>query len=497
MINKIFGLDTDFKQIFFRNEFDTLKGKASRGIYALALILFFTLAALSFAIGGYKYLSKRMSNPFTNWVNLRMTRSVDEQKDNIVEMYGSSSAREAFGLKKINTYQLYYAPFIDANLVKRDIKGSTIDDNSEELLTEILRKDNLLRTNDLTAERKDAQKVKLIVTEKFLQDLSLPLSTEYVTLDLSDDDDPPVGKKWVELPIEHVVKALPNLIDFIAAVDVYQLYNSQYNSEGNSNTLRIISPLSEEQILDYVEKSDALYSVKSSTLGFTGKSRQQLHRLTLKNFIDDDAKNRVIEDLNKATSTQSRRHYYPDDFDSRSSFFPTDLAFIFANTKNVRSFSDSLRSTNNVEIDMSQIESKENFALVSRLTRFVSFALFILSLLSIIFFIDSILKTHLEKSKTNLGTFKAFGLDNKFLTGIYLKIIINFLMLALGLALLLVGIIVAVEQMINGTQSLLDLFNPLILVAILSLVIFVYLYSKKTIDKILSHTPGDLIYRRV
>ena len=70
---------------------------------------------------------------------------------------------------------------------------------------------------------------------------------------------------------------------------------------------------------------------------------------------------------------------------------------------------------------MGQIESRDNYNLVTNLTRILSVVLIGFSVLSISLFLSNIFKRHLEKIKMNIGTFKAFGIDNKTLQFIYFK----------------------------------------------------------------------------
>ena len=118
------------------------------------------------------------------------------------------------------------------------------------------------------------------------------------------------------------------------------------------------------------------------------------------------------------------------------------------------------------------------------------------SILSIWLFINSLLKVHLERIKPNLGTFKAFGLSNQFLTNAYLRIIIAFISKASGLAIVGIISVFLIDWLITGGQTNFDFNNKWILFAVLALVFISLLFSKRTIDKILEETPGNLIYGR-
>jgi len=171
-----------------------------------------------------------------------------------------------------------------------------------------------------------------------------------------------------------------------------------------------------------------------------------------------------------------------------------NIAFNFRDLNQIAVF-DEYMLERNIEIDKRQIESKENFALVSSLTWTISIILLAFGVLSIILFVNNLLRTHLFKVRTNLGTFKAFGLSNSFLNTIYLKIISVFLLIAILIAFLLTGLVDFIEHLIFE-ESKFNIFSPWVLVAILLLVMVSLFISFRTSKKILGDTPGNLIYNR-
>ena len=144
---------------------------------------------------------------------------------------------------------------------------------------------------------------------------------------------------------------------------------------------------------------------------------------------------------------------------------------------------------------MDQVESKENFALVSRLTSFIAIILLIFSFLSIVFYINSMLTKHLEKIKQNLGTLKAFGLNNRFLVSTYVGIIFMFMIISVFLG-FLISLFLAFIEKLTFKIPIIDLFDYRIYLAIFVILIISTVTSYNSIKKILLKTPGDLIYNR-
>jgi ABC-type antimicrobial peptide transport system permease subunit len=156
---------------------------------------------------------------------------------------------------------------------------------------------------------------------------------------------------------------------------------------------------------------------------------------------------------------------------------------------------------------MSQIESKENYNFVSKLTIFISGFLVIFSVISIILFLSNVLKVHINKIKSNLGTFKAFGMSNPAIVKIYSILTMRFLFYAIFVSFfisLLIGETglfrllfrmsgTTIDENIKYFDLLSDSKTYLALIAVILTSLIVLPWN---IWRMLDKTPGDLIYKR-
>jgi len=158
---------------------------------------------------------------------------------------------------------------------------------------------------------------------------------------------------------------------------------------------------------------------------------------------------------------------------------------------------------NIISVDSGSVKEKKNFNYISKTTLLIALLLVVFSILAISLFISNLLKNHLNKVKMNLGTFKAFGLSNQQSVKIYMQIMMRFIFIGIFISLIIASLIGSLVEVFFGKwlniedQSdyfkLLDT-NTFILIAI---IIFVSAYvSNINIKRILSKTPGDLIYNR-
>lgn len=160
---------------------------------------------------------------------------------------------------------------------------------------------------------------------------------------------------------------------------------------------------------------------------------------------------------------------------------------------------------NVIEIDSAKVQEKKNFQYIANMTMLIAVLLIAFSVLSISLFISNLLKTHLNKIKMNLGTYKAFGLSDHESVNIYMQIMLKFIGVGIGISLVVAFTLGKIVEMLLKSSSmkveeqssyfqLLNNSNTYLLLGII--VIVTYVVSFINIKRILSKTPGDLIYNR-
>jgi ABC-type antimicrobial peptide transport system permease subunit len=147
---------------------------------------------------------------------------------------------------------------------------------------------------------------------------------------------------------------------------------------------------------------------------------------------------------------------------------------------------------------------KENFLFLSTITYIVAYLIIIFGSISVSLFIFNLLKMHLNKVKMNIGTFKAIGLGNNESRNIYFVIICLFVISSLIMGFLLalgVGFFIDyfLASEVSVEQGVVSYFNMFTLNTVIAIIVFILssmLVSWFTINRILSKSPGDLIYNR-
>ncbi|MEK7256470.1 MAG: hypothetical protein AAB316_17070, partial [Bacteroidota bacterium] len=390
-------------------------------IAALVGILFFTFLALGFAVGGLEYLEQKMKNPFTNWVNRDVDNAIVDSSAVVIERYSSPTVQDSFLLKSAEGFGRYVLDFYrhsfdplrhppDTLLLR--CWGRTVKPD-EVLLNSILSPSNVVwQVKDL--DLASVNPCDILVTQAMLTLNGFEIPEDYeaeIYLPINDDGN------LIFLRVFAVVKELPGLTNrFISFPKLHNVLKAAQvdgkkckdlvTSNRNSGTNRLMlaagsPPLDGIHALAkaffnvntglFTDASEHVYKTpwwdyrgislsfpagktpgKDSLSAFLQLARQQGIHLVEFGFLECGADQ--CEQLNSG------------DFQY--------LAFHFNRLDRIRPFRKDLLQRYGIEIDMSQIESKENFSLVSQLTSAISVILLIFGMLSIVSFVNNLVKNH-------------------------------------------------------------------------------------------------------
>jgi hypothetical protein len=517
---KMLGIRNDFERIFFKNEYIALAGPRRRTIIALWSILFFTFLALGFAVGSLGNLKRKMDNPYTNWVDVEVRSGMDSGKLNkIKERYNTKSITDTLQLKSMmgwtKFYQDFYAHGHDPlrqgfDTLRYQLGGRTIE-SEDFLLTKILEEKNVLwHSDDFDPKQPDDfDDCEIIITEAMMTRLGFS-NTQKIGYLESRDEAP------FFIRVAAVVRELPNFCYYICRPKLYNILKGKRENNKNCADLMLSNVRSQGIFYLLTDQENNRARVDSLAARFFAGKNPSLSADT--DYKADDRNwqsNRFAFLPTLAPPPDSVRQFVEmarkigihvsefSSIDCGANFCnnadPGDfhyLAFNFDRLDRIRAFSQDMQEKFQVKVDMAQVEAKENFALVSRLTFAISLILLGFGILSIVLFVNNLLRTHLFEVRSNLGTFQAFGLDNRFLIRIYLKIIFAFLALSVGVSLLLAIIVDRIEQFLMGDESRFNIFSLWVVASIVGLMSIGLWLSYRTIHRILSDSPGNLIYER-
>jgi ABC-type lipoprotein export system ATPase subunit len=534
-----------FTSLFLSKEGKALSGNRFTNFIILSALLFLTFLAIGFANGCIDYLEKKLNNPFVNWLTITIPWAKDDQMNDVKRKLNNPEIKRAYNINSVTSYtrspifilSKKENSFFPTNARSIEIRA----DYRDPILGDLVTDKNLIKG---TTEGFRERDLSLIVTERLMTDFGYDIEKDHHVLleSIVVDTSGNVERDTIPIGIRAVVKELPG-----KAQAVYTLYFHRAQMQNNESTFdrRLKKSIvfyvanqdekyaskfrkSIQKIIDRLEGYDAyLPDVYSPTV--TKESYLQAYEVRVA-FDNNPEDYKIIDrlygdivndkDFAEYKNVVSRTYdYYKFDEKFQETVSNDELSVNFTTIDKVREFATYLFKTFNdddekhsgglLEVDISKVKEKENFLFLSNITKSISLILIFFGTISVSLFVFNLLKTHLEKVKMNIGTFKAFGLGDNKAQGIYFVIIVRFLLLSIAAALFFAQVFgyflekllhsrVKVEEGVtffklfdNGSLVTIVTTSTIALILVTALVV-----SWFTIRNILSKTPGDLIYNR-
>ena len=500
----------NFSKLFFRREFEALTGKKNIAIGIFSGVMFLTLLSLAFALGSLKELSERMNNPYTNWVNLELgKKSYRDSFPKLLSSLGDTTLLNKFALNEVIPYRisLNKFPHNKKNNSIYDRIGRVISED-DPILKNILDVENgrvkyIFKTNP---EEYFLNNCGLIVTEDFLNGLGYSENlSEQKRIAVSS------GIHTFYFELVAIVDQLPDRCGFAFSPCLYHYTTT--NAMDDTLKASFIGGMGQSNHFYFLSQGRPPEEIKEIVANdlFEYKPERLVVKKYFLNYSDSTFLNSLIfpidGNLNYPSPEQWNNFLTNHKFrpfqeykcinapSIRTVRKPDQVAFSFEDITNLKSFESFLNSNYNMKLEMAQVEEKENFGLVSRLTFIISTALFCFGLFSIILLTFFKLSSHFLSIKANLGTFKAFGLSDKMLNSVYVKVIWRFLALASMVAIIATTLIgIGLNSVFE--ETIFDVFNVWLYLALGIIFVGNLVMSYFLIQKLLNNTPGNLIYGR-
>ena len=521
----------DYLKLFLRREGKVVLGKNFSNIWLLTAVLTATFLAIAFSNGSLLFLADKMKDPFINWVDIKNDNQNKAFSELEAELSSSSNA-DTYHYKDFEYgYEFSYFFFGKNDSDHEYLKCRFFGQLNTDLVSAILSQENVIN-NMAVASIDDIpdNTIGVIITEKALNSLGYDKAPAYIDLYSYSTGADTLGiatfdnRGRAPLPVLGVVKRLPGNVDIISSSRFYQqnwndVHTFNLNKPRYAQSLCYFVPsdidlLEFETDLETILKSKTAIPFKIDDEGFypedqfsyknhvPGNEREYasyIRIVTDSEIIPYD----VIKETNDAILTayaeKDVHRLYPYIYDQGFSSTGAYLSVHFNDLNAINDFQSFVNGFG-VEIEMSQINAKENFNSVRLMAGVLSWAMIVFAIICILLFIINLLQSYFQKVKRNIGTFKAFGISNRELISVYLIImavlvtvstIISFL-----LVLLIQSMLPVLGIMKEGVYNYLSLFSFKTWCSILIIFASSFYTVYKLMSNMLKCTPGDLIYER-
>lgn len=503
----------DAIRLFFLQELKELRGRRNLNMWILAGIFFISVAIIGFGTASINYLKHKMDDPFINWVDVNLGQTVFENDKMAPDIYLKDTAvqrRYRFGDPQPN--YVHYRSFRNADDTKSmQFDGRSIEAWPNPILEKILDDDNVIvKRKNMPLGKND---IGIIVTKSMINALGYNSEPNFIALWQSQDTSYCIENGYGHgkdggfypfyIPVIAVVKQLPGMNDW--------LFTDRYWHEARSNDAFDINHPEKNNCLilcgndSYLSKLENAVKFEngiSVSLEDYKESWQHLRQLRISGL---DGQNQVREyndiicNKLKPDFSQCTRVYEFETNMTSEAGAPQFYSIQMENLDSIRAFAEALRENCGIQLEMTNIEDKENFNFVQRMGVTLSLCIIFIVAAFITVFIYFMLRSHFLKIQHNLGTFKAFGVDNMTLMGIYSMIMLTIVagtFFAGGLAALILSLVWRIWGCIEPGFPWIDVLvgwnGLLFLLALVAAVLGTLIVCRSTLKK----TPGDLIYDR-
>lgn len=521
----------DYLKLFLRREGKVVLGKNYSNIWLLTAVLVATFLAIAFSNGSLIFLADKMKDPFINWVDIKN----DNQNRAFVELeaeLGTSENAELYHYKDFEYgYEFSYFFFGKSDSDHEYLKCRFFGKLNTELVSAILSKENVVGSASvLSIDDIPETTIGVIITEKALTSLGYDSAPAYIDLYSYSTGADALGIKTIDnrsrapLPVLGVVKRLPGNVDIISSSRFYQqnwndVHTFNLNKAEYASSLYYFVP-SELDLSEF--ESDLRKELESRTdipfnmddEGFYPEDQLSFKHHVKRggndcyaNFvgivpaqpIPYDAISAANDAMLAKYASKDVHRLYPYIYDKGYNSTGAYLSVHFEDLNAINEF-QAFAAEFGVEIEMSQINAKENFNSVRLMAGVLSWAMIAFAIICILLFIVNLLQSYFQKVKRNIGTFKAFGISNEELIRVYMMIMAFLVLVSVVIAFVIVfalqELLAICGVMKEGVYSYLSLISGKTACAVLIIVVSSLYTVYDLMRRMLKSTPGDLIYER-
>lgn len=520
-----------YLKLLMSREGKEVLGKKGANLWLLTIVLIATFASIAFSEGSMIYLRDKMEDPFTNWVNIAKSTDADRFAKFCSDLNDPENMKR-FGYNSVQMDQTtnWNMQGVDENH-QHYLSLRSFGRLHGSLIKAVLDEKNVVAKAALDTSLLDDNSLGLVITQDAMKRLgynedNIP-SYIYHMVHIATPEDKlkadslgvqvsETGFFTVPLPVLAVVRRLPNNVDMVSANFLF------FQRENNFSTFPF-------DLIGHEEYQHQLHYFVSDKIDM--KSFEQ----TVQEFVPDSLKgNLQILDDNETVNMRPWRNgslikiVIGDETMSHQVFLDiakkiereykdsqierihryevidcpsnkgTYISIEFGELSHIREF-EQFAKEYTVQLDMAQVASKENFNAVTVMAAILSAAMVIFSIVCIIMFLVNMLQSYFQKVKRNIGTFKAFGMNAAELIYVYVIILVIIVTSAVLMALAItwgIQLLLPVVGVEKDGFNYLSLWNATTYIA--AAVVFVSTIATVCIVMIrmLSQTPGDLIYDR-
>lgn len=524
---------TPHQLLLMRRERNAVIGHRAMGIWMLSAVLFATFLSIAFSAGSIAYLDEKMNDPFTFWLNVSRVNPTTNLREISDELL-TDSFPEHFNYDGTQTTISTSQDLLSKDGEQMLFHLQYYENMESDLIFKVLSEENTVYAKGgavtIDAESIASNSLGVIMTENALRQLGYTDADypAFVNLNIPAEGADSLGftvysGRYVAAPIPllAVVKRLPMHKDMLASRYLYLQYRApepfDMCKEKYARQMYFFVPDEVEDFNEVVKQCipDTLrnepFQIDANErmqTGFRTWRKGSVKQICILGLPDISVVNTIEDDILAKLSSRGVERVYDYDVEestdesNESELMCDGLSIHFNKLDSIRSFEHFItkRWKEELQVEMTQVNAKENFNSVSTMANILTVALIVFSIIAIIIFIINMMQSYFQKVKRNLGTFKAFGISTKELVWVYMTIIIGIVIFAIIVALAMAWSVELLLLLAGCTKEegvpYLILWNYRTLFAVMIILCSTVISVLAVMHQLLKHTPGDLIYDR-
>lgn len=523
-------MKNDYLLLLARRESKEMLGRKCSNLLILTAVLTVTFVAVAFSWAGKRYLQFKMSDPFTNWVNVENNYGKGNYEQFFIDLISNESIRQQYQINSVSGDDYEADWFMGADGNEHFLECRFFGDFEGNLIKAVLDDNNVIEGCAAPVESIGNETYGLIITADALKKLGYDLNDVPAFINVSNPagDDLSLGLELYEfmgkyysmnpMPLLGVVKSLPMNMDIIGSHFWYvqstdnitypyfindekyfardQLY--YYVENGNDSAfVKAVNELSNQSSrrLSVIKCEVPLESLKPWKEGvfyqvmYGGASTPAQERAEFDRKIQDAVKDNGV--------TRVFKYDYAQEYENNNYLF---YSVNFSDLKSIIEFEKYVKENYKIQLEISQVTSKQNFRIVSMIANVLTIVMIVFAIFCIVMYIINMLQNYFQKVKRNLGTFKAFGMESSSLIRVYVITLLVIVLVAILAAFVITGIASLALRLFGAAWDdgypLIVAFNIYSMASVIVIIVSVVSTVFIVLRRLLSQTPGDLIYDR-
>jgi len=341
-----------------------------------------------------------MDDPYTSILKIKIPNGTDAHYKNVVNRL-FNSYKDTFSLDTFDYFKLNrVSSFVNLSNNKRyDGMRRTMDGDSK-LVDKILSKENIITLNDSIYFEEHSDLCKIIITKSFLEFLKYdPYTTKTVLFSPND--------YIFDLEILAVVENLPDKADLVFTNPLDNMFQSSLMGSNINEGSRFYDvPLDSTSQFQYLEIHSRLEKeiIKSTFSEYNpyisyrdveldGNTSARLTKVTLKPIIGLKNLDSILYSINEIDQSWNYPAYDWECKATSNTNYNDYIALYTKDLNQVYKLYDHLRSEK-IYLDLTNVEEKNNFGIVSRLSSFLILVLACMSLFLLYSQLNNIFNTY-------------------------------------------------------------------------------------------------------